>query len=170
MSKASTNTDNQPWFKQFWPWFLIALPAAVVVAGLTTLAIAIKYSDDLVADNYYKEGMAINRRLENQQLANDLGLAADLQISKLHIVVTLSVPVPASTLSLEIYHPLNESMDMSIELQQVDSGIYQGSLTQRLGGTFRWHWSMTPKNLPTEKTWQLTGEIHPSRLPAEKSR
>ena len=163
MTDRSSDTDNQPWFKQFWPWFLIALPAAVVVAGLATLAIAIKHSDDLVADNYYKEGMAINRRIENQQLANDLGLQVDLRISELQATATLSLSIPASTLSLEIYHPVNESMDMSIQLQQIDSSTYQGSLTQILDGTFRWHWSLSPNNLPAEKTWQLKGEIYPGQ-------
>lgn len=170
MSNTNIDTDNQPWFKQFWPWFLIALPATVVVAGLTTWAIAIKHSDDLVAKDYYKEGMAINRKLENQQLASDLGLKADLQINGLQATATLSLAVPASTLSLEIYHPLNESMDMSIELQQLDSGMYQGSLSQILDGTFRWHWTLSPNNLPANSTWQLKGEVHPRQLPTEKPR
>ena len=25
--------DTQPWYKYFWPWFIIALPASAVVAG-----------------------------------------------------------------------------------------------------------------------------------------
>ncbi len=28
-----------PWYKQFWPWFLIALPASVVVASLITVTL-----------------------------------------------------------------------------------------------------------------------------------
>ena len=54
--------DSQPWYRQFWPWFLIALPATVVVAGLTTWWIAAHKADSLVVDDYYKEGLAINRR------------------------------------------------------------------------------------------------------------
>ena len=63
-----------PWYRQFWPWFLILLPASVVVAGLTTLYIANRHADDLVVDDYYKDGLAINRQLEKKQRAADRAL------------------------------------------------------------------------------------------------
>mgnify|MGYP001818893455 CR=1 FL=1 len=39
-----------PWYRQFWPWFIIALPAAVVVASFFTLWLAISNPDPLVVD------------------------------------------------------------------------------------------------------------------------
>ena len=39
-----------PWYKQFWPWFIIALPASVVVASFFTLWLAISNPDPLVVD------------------------------------------------------------------------------------------------------------------------
>lgn len=39
-----------PWYKQFWPWFIIALPASVVVASFFTLWLAISNPDHLVVD------------------------------------------------------------------------------------------------------------------------
>ena len=41
---------NLPWYKQFWPWFIIALPASVAVASFVTLWIAISNPDHLVVD------------------------------------------------------------------------------------------------------------------------
>ena len=35
------STDTKPWYKQFWPWFLMSLPASVVVASMITIGIAI---------------------------------------------------------------------------------------------------------------------------------
>ncbi len=35
-------TDSKPWYKQFWPWFVISLPATAVVAGLITVVIAVQ--------------------------------------------------------------------------------------------------------------------------------
>ena len=54
---------TQPWYREPWPWILMAGPAIVVVAGFATLAIAVKTDDGLVADDYYKQGLAINRVL-----------------------------------------------------------------------------------------------------------
>lgn len=36
------------WHRQFWPWFLIALPLAAVVGGLLTVFIAAKNPDLLI--------------------------------------------------------------------------------------------------------------------------
>ena len=46
MSRAAPvpgrDLDTTPWYRQFWPWFLIVLPGSVVVAALTTVYIANK--------------------------------------------------------------------------------------------------------------------------------
>jgi hypothetical protein len=42
--------DIEPWYKQFWPWFIIALPASVVVASFFTLWLAVTNPDHLVVD------------------------------------------------------------------------------------------------------------------------
>ncbi len=51
---------NTPWYKQFWPWFLIAVPLITLVMGGVLLKLAISTEDSLVVDDYYKEGKAIN--------------------------------------------------------------------------------------------------------------
>ena len=40
--------DVEPWYRQFWPWFIIALPASVVIASFITLWLAISNPDQLV--------------------------------------------------------------------------------------------------------------------------
>ena len=80
MTRQFSGADTRPWYRQFWPWFLILLPASVVVAGLSTLYIANRHADDLVVDDYYKDGLAINRQLEKKQRANVLGITAQLTI------------------------------------------------------------------------------------------
>lgn len=46
----------EPWYKQFWPWFIIALPASVVIASFFTLYLAVSNPDQLVVtDNEYRE-------------------------------------------------------------------------------------------------------------------
>lgn len=53
-----------PWYKQFWPWFIIALPASVVVASFYTLWLAISNPDPLVIDE--DEYRQLNSELKAQ--------------------------------------------------------------------------------------------------------
>jgi hypothetical protein len=43
--------ENLPWYRQFWPWFIIALPASAVIAGFITLWLAMSRPDHLVVDD-----------------------------------------------------------------------------------------------------------------------
>ena len=54
MTRRIPDSDSKPWYRHFWPWFLMALPAAVVVAGLSTAYIAHEHADDLVVDEYWR--------------------------------------------------------------------------------------------------------------------
>ncbi len=101
--------DTLPWYRQFWPWFLIMLPASVVVAGFSTLYIANRHADDLVADEYYKEGLAINRQLEKKERAAHRGIEARLLIDGEQIQVSLTGNERAELLQLRLSHPPEES-------------------------------------------------------------
>ena len=65
---AEMRGSPSPWYRQFWPWFLIAVPAAAVVMGITTILLALHEPDGLVSDDYYREGLAVNRDLERDQI------------------------------------------------------------------------------------------------------
>lgn len=52
-----------PWYKQFWPWFLIVLPTAVVVGCIVSIGIAFKYADVPVQDNYEKHGLTVLHKM-----------------------------------------------------------------------------------------------------------
>lgn len=58
---SSSRSDRGP--RGPWPWILAAGPAVVVVASLASAWLAVSRGDDLVADNYYKLGLTINRTL-----------------------------------------------------------------------------------------------------------
>lgn len=48
VSPLRTRTDTKPWYRQFWPWFLIALPLTSVVASFATLWIAVTNADEVL--------------------------------------------------------------------------------------------------------------------------
>jgi hypothetical protein len=60
----SKREQNLPWYRQFWPWFIIALPASAVVASFFTLWLAISNPDHLVVDE--DEYRQLNSELKAQ--------------------------------------------------------------------------------------------------------
>ena len=61
---------SKPWYREPWPWILMAGPAIVVVAGLVTAFLAVTTSDGLVAEDYYRRGIEINRALTREERAH----------------------------------------------------------------------------------------------------
>lgn len=56
-----------PWWKYGLVWLLIAGPAAVIVAGIATIWIAVASPDPLVAHDYYRRGIEINKQLARER-------------------------------------------------------------------------------------------------------
>ena len=52
-----------PWWKFGYVWMVIAGPAIVVVAGFATLWLALANPETLVAEDYYRQGIEINKTL-----------------------------------------------------------------------------------------------------------
>ncbi|MBK6351616.1 MAG: FixH family protein [Proteobacteria bacterium] len=54
-----SDQTERPWYRQFYPWMLIALPASAVIAGFVTLYIAISHPDALVRKDCVRDGATI---------------------------------------------------------------------------------------------------------------
>ena len=146
--------DDKPWYQQFWPWFLIALPGSVVIAGFATLYIANKHSDDLVVDEYYKNGLAINRQIAKQQRAADMGLSATLIIDASTITVRTTGPITSPVLNLSLSHPLESDADFELPLSRVASGEYRAPLQYAVAPN--WHWILESSQ---SSDWRLDGSL-----------
>ena len=160
------NTDNPPaWYRQFWPWFIIAFPATAVVAGIITIVIAVKTQDGLVEDDYYKAGLAINRTLDRNLVASKLALVADTSWDKLTQSLTLNLSGKLTTLparlNMTLLHPTRAHLDNSVQLYAVPG---ESSYTGRLDliTTGSWHVILEPD----DKSWRLTGRVN---LPQQTS-
>ena len=57
-----------PWWKFPLVWMVIAGPAIVVVAGFATLWLAIRTPDPVVSQDYYRQGIEINKTLADERL------------------------------------------------------------------------------------------------------
>ena len=67
----------KPWYREPWPWILMAGPAAVIVAGAFTIWLAVASADGLVAEDYYRRGLEINRELKREPQARKPGHAPE---------------------------------------------------------------------------------------------
>lgn len=152
-------TDTLPWYRQFWPWFLILLPASVVVASIYTAYIAHRGADDLVVDDYYKIGLAINQRLERTQSAKDEGISARIRFGANSVKVNIEGPVVEAELKLSLAHPLEADRDFVVTLARVQPGIYEGKLPAAVAP--HWHWTLEQ---PVANGWRLDGTIESADL------
>lgn len=60
---AESSPPCPPWWRHGYVWLLISGPAAVVVAGVVTMVIAVQRADPVVAADYYRRGIEINKTL-----------------------------------------------------------------------------------------------------------
>lgn len=154
MTKRIPDSDSKPWYRHFWPWFLMALPAAVVVAGLSMVYIAYEHADDLVVDEYYKDGLAINQQLAKKERAAKLGLSAELHFKDDAVTVALTGPAQDSGLHLVLSHPVEADRDFAVPLVRTAPGAYQGTLGQAVAP--HWHWTL--QDLHSDD-WRLDGVL-----------
>lgn len=156
--------DILPWYKQFWPWFLISIPAATVVAGLVTFKIAATNPDTLVVDDYYKEGLAINKDISRERLAKTLGIGADLAIDpdtrELRVHLSGKLTDPPMTLDVAFFHPRDKERDVQVKLTHIGDLNYSTRLPEL--ESLVWKLTLTPEN----KEWKLAGKLS---LPADKT-
>ena len=73
-------TKPTAWYREPWPWILMAGPALAVVGSLVSAYLAIHGADPVVDENYYQHGLEINRELAQQPQANLSRLPPDLQV------------------------------------------------------------------------------------------
>ena len=147
-----------PWYKQFWPWFIFGLPACVVVASIITVIIAFQNQDSLVADNYYKKGLGINRLLAQDNVAKRFALAADVSIDALIGELRLQMRGDftqwPTTIDMQWIHPVSEQRDFSITLRRTPDGQYLGQLPQSVSG--RWYLQLSAAE---PELWRLKSEV-----------
>lgn len=137
-----TNDDQiLPWYKQGWPWALIAIPFFTVVAGVITFIIANDTTDSLVQDDYYKHGLSINQNIGRTQKAIELGVTVKVSIDKesnLIIANLMSInSVKPDELVVYFSHPTQKSKDKTFTLSNLSGGEYVGSIDS-LAEAF-WH-------------------------------
>ncbi|MDN3609987.1 FixH family protein [Vibrio ostreicida] len=145
----------KPWYKQFWPWFLIILPLTVVVWTLITVIVFSNNSVSLVTEDYYKKGKAINIDMSKIKVAQSLGLKAHLLSQDNDILIQFDKGqlehYPA--INVMFAHRTLPDRDFSQLLTSDAQGQYRLSLNDTLQGP--WFIEMAPH----DEQWLLQGRV-----------
>ena len=153
--------ESGPWYHHFWPWFIVVLLGSTVVAGISTVFIAVRGADPLVSDDYYREGKAINRALAADREAALREARALIRASD---PATLSLEIlgelPAS-LELEFSHVTREERDQSFEFEHLGDGNYRASRAMPEGVFY-----LTLRPAGPAVSWRLRGRVE---LPVRES-
>lgn len=161
MRSANMHKTLEPWYRQGWPWFLIAIPAIAVIAGMITLWLAVSTWDGLVVDDYYQEGKAIEKTIARSLKAAELGLLADVRLRAEEVTLDLTssanVPLPP-TVVLTISHPTRGGMDQVVLLKRRDGGVFAAPLSPLSAG--RWLLQVEDES----RNWRMNGSVN---IPAE---
>lgn len=149
--------DTEPWYRQFWPWFLISLPLSVVIASIVTINIAIQSNDGLVSDDYYKEGLGIHKDADRTARAKTLGIAGnmsyDAQTGAVGFVLDEPLAGTVQGLTLEVMHPTRANQDQTIQLTAVGGSRYAG----RLEPLSPANWKLELR--PADNAWRIDGRM-----------
>ena len=126
------------WYREPWPWLLMAGPFVVIIASLATAWLAIVSDDGVVAQDYYKQGLLVNLRIKRaapdpvRKIVATIRVAADGGIR----VRIEGLDEPPKNLRLKLSHPATATREAKIALELGSEGDYVGAVGEQLPG--RW--------------------------------
>lgn len=145
---------SKPWYREPWPWLLMAGPFIVIVAGIVTAWLAVRSSDGLVTEDYYKQGQAAGETLARSRHAEELGLQAGVSMMQNGLRIRLSGridPLPPA-LHVTLSHPTRAGLDQRVRLV-LNGESYAGAMHLPASG----HWLVLIED--EARTWRLMGSV-----------
>jgi hypothetical protein len=129
---SSLPAENK-WYRQPYVWLVIIFPAMAVIGGIITAWLAVSTDDGLVADDYYKRGLEINKTLDREQAAKSYGLEALVTLDKNKKIVQVTLRGNdhfrnPESVSLTFLHPTRGGLDRHVILRRVSGVSYESDL------------------------------------------
>lgn len=152
----NSHAAHMPWYREPWPWLLMAGPAAVIVAGIVTTYLAVVSNDGLVADDYYKRGLAINQTLSRDALARERNYRAQVEFAAdsrgATVVFTGDTPMHEAVV-LRLAHPGRPALDRVLPLTRDAEGRHTAVFPSLTPG----RWLLTLED--AGQSWRLVGDM-----------
>ena len=107
------------WHREPMVWLIIMIPLSAVVMGAVMLTLAISTYDGLVSDDYYKQGLQINRSMERDALARSYALGADVLLGAAGEAIEVSLSgnlrfQSPEIVQLQLFHATRPGLDRSV--------------------------------------------------------
>lgn len=157
-NQASVNNVSRPWYREPWPWILMAGPFIVVIAGAVTAWLASNGRDPVVDENYYKNGLELAKRAQVEGFTKLAGPKAEVAIgADKHLRIFLSGD--RSPQIVMRFEPTDgSSPEQTLTLQADNQGAYVTALAD-VPNAGKWRVILESPS----KGWQMVGQWQPGR-------
>ena len=155
---------KRPWYKEPFVWMVIFFPTMAVIGGMITIRFAIVSNDGVLVDDYYKQGLEINRSFERDKAATAYGLIADVKFNPsqkvvhLHLYANDNFQYPDNIVAT-FQHHTRQGFDTEITFKRIANDTYTADFPELVAG--RWYLQLA------DKDWRLTNSV---KMPLERSR
>jgi len=166
--KAILKKRKVPWYREPWAWFVISPLIAVLLVCSVLVTLAVRGGDDVVTDDYYKEGKMVNNRFAAEAYAksNNINGVLVLNNTGRGVQLTMQSDVPLdSELVLVLSHPAEADLDQTLVLQLLEADRYQVQFDKVLTGRryirieSRANTSTAVDGAIRQPRWRITGEM-----------
>ena len=139
------------WYRNPWVWLIITFPMLAVVGGIATIIITNQNQPDMVIDDYYKKGKAINQELTLYNNAKELGISLSLKIDEQRIEIKSAQTYTA--LKVNVVHSTLADQDFSLVLTPNGKGTLSSSVDSIMAG--KWQIIIAPM----DNAWKIRKDI-----------
>jgi len=144
MSISKIKNKKVNWKNEPYVWMMIFFPVLAIIGGIITTYLAIKSNDGLVVDDYYKEGLEINRTIERDQIALEFNLDAEISFDEEleEVIVKLNAEpdfVYPNDLSATFLNATRAGLDEKANLILINKNSYRGNVPKLTTGKWYVH-------------------------------
>lgn len=162
MSAQTPLAAGAPWYRQFWPWFIVGLLGVSVVGSLSTVAIALRGADPEVRRDYVVDAKAVVPLTGPRDRAIALGVGAMLGIEADGSRVSIETwsragaGPPPERVVVHFVHPTLVERDVRVVAVLEADGVHRGALPSGLEGRYEIGLSPEPAEGDDAGGWELS--------------
>jgi hypothetical protein len=121
-------SDTKPWYRNFWPWFIIAVVGWGVVSSSITLTVALNNPPHMMTGDYAKLGKALVDTHERADRAEAMGLSGTLVRRGAQWALSVDAlrrDELGDRLLLLAQHPTDSARDRQVVFERIAPGEYR---------------------------------------------